>query len=244
VTDKCIIGIHTFGGVRASLQVAAFRRFGLLSPGGARHVGGHRERSTTVASFVVTQRIKAVPSISRGRRFSLGDFTGANYSKGRSWPVQLLWMAVSRYITMQWWCPNRLRVAVLRGFGARIGTGTLIRHDVKIHWPWKLEIGEHTWIGESTWILNLEPVAIGSNTCISQGVLLCTGSHDRFSPTFEFDNGPITVGDAVWIAARATVLRGVHVNHGATVGATALVSGDVAEGATILAPRSVPAVKS
>jgi putative colanic acid biosynthesis acetyltransferase WcaF len=237
---------HRYSHVRGRpgiAAIAAFRRSASFNQEG-RHVVGRRERSATAAGVVVTQRIEAVHSISRGRRFSLGDFTGANYSKGRSWPVQLLWLAVSRYITMQWWCPNRLRVGVLRAFGAQIGTGTLIRHDVKIHWPWKLEIGEHSWIGESTWILNLEQVAIGSDTCISQGVLLCTGSHDRFSPTFEFDNGPITVGDAVWVAAQATVLRGVHIAHGATVGATALVTGDVPEGATILAPRSLPAVKS
>lgn len=192
----------------------------------------------------MTARIEAIRSIPHSERFSLRDFTGENYDRGRPWPVQLLWMVTSRYITMQWWCPNRLRVAILHGFGARIGEGTLIRHDVKIHWPWKLDIGHHTWIGESTWILNLEPVTIGSNTCISQGVLLCTGSHDRFSPSFEFDNAPIVVGDSVWIATRATVLRGVHVAHDATIGATALVTADVPQGVTILAPRSYSAATS
>ena len=183
-------------------------------------------------------------SLSPAARFSLRDFTGQNYSKGRPWLVQLLWMVVSRSVTMQWWCPNRLRLLILRSFGARIGTGTLIRHDVKIHWPWKLEIGCDTWIGESTWILNLEPVVIGSNTCVSQDVLLCTGSHDRFSPTFEFDNAPIVIGDSVWIATRATILRGVHIADGATVGATALVTGDVAEQVTILPSRSYPKVQA
>ncbi|OBG26728.1 acetyltransferase [Mycobacterium sp. 852002-51057_SCH5723018] len=191
-----------------------------------------------------TQRIGSNPLLAPSARFSLRDFTGANYSKGRRWPMQVLWMLVSRCITMQWWCPNRLRVLILGWFGARIGKGTLIRHDVKIHWPWKLEIGQHTWIGESVWILNLEPVLIGSNTCISQDVLLCTGSHDRFSPTFEFDNAPIVVGDAVWIATRATVLRGVRIGDGATVGATALVTRDVPGGATILASRSHQKVTS
>jgi putative colanic acid biosynthesis acetyltransferase WcaF len=191
-----------------------------------------------------TQRLGPDRSKSPGARFSLGGFTGANYSKGRGFPVQVLWMMVSRGITMRWWCPKRLRVFLLRLFGARIGRGTLIRHDVKIHWPWKLEIGCDSWIGESVWILNLEPVVIGSNTCISQDVFLCTGSHDRFSPTFEFDNGPITVGDSVWIAARATILRGVHIADGATVGATALVTCDVPQGATILSPRSVQKVTS
>jgi putative colanic acid biosynthesis acetyltransferase WcaF len=191
----------------------------------------------------VTQRPMSDSSPSPGARFSLRDFTGANYDKGRPFLVQLLWMVVSRGLTMQWWCPIRLRLFVLRAFGARIGAGTLIRHDVKIHWPWKLEIGHDTWIGEEVWILNLEPVVIGSNTCISQAVLLCTGSHDRFSPTFEFDNAPIFIGDSVWVAARATVLRGVRIDDGATIGATALVTGDVAEGATILPPRSCPKVQ-
>jgi putative colanic acid biosynthesis acetyltransferase WcaF len=180
---------------------------------------------------------------SPGARFSLRDFTGQGRPRGRPWLVELLWMLVSRCLTMQWWCPNRLRVLILRGFGARIGAGTRIRHDVKIHWPWKLEIGHDTWIGESTWFLNAEPVVIGSNTCISQAVLLCSGGHDISSPTFEFDNAPIVIGDSVWIAARATILRGVRVADGATVGATALVTGDVPEAATILAPRACPKVQ-
>ena len=178
-----------------------------------------------------------------GARFSLRDFTGEGRPRGVPWPVHMLWLLVSP-LTMQWWCPNRLRVFVLRRFGARIGTGTLIKHDVKIDWPWKLEIGSDTWIGESTWIINAEPVVIGSNTCISQAVLLCSGGHDRFSPTLEFDNAPIFIGDSVWIAARATILRGVRVADGATVGATALVTRDVPEAATILAPRGHTKVES
>ncbi|WP_232528872.1 hypothetical protein [Mycetocola zhujimingii] len=83
-------------------------------------------------------------------------------------------------------------------------------------------------------------MTIGSDVCISQGVLLCTGSHDRRSPTFEFDNAPIVVGDGAWIAARATVLRGSTIGHDAVVGATALVSDSVRPGALVLAPRARP----
>jgi putative colanic acid biosynthesis acetyltransferase WcaF len=172
------------------------------------------------------------------QRYCLAGFTGRGYDKGRPFPVQVLWMIVSRGLTMQWWCPNSLRTAILRKFGASLGEGVLIRHDVKIHWPWKLTVGEHSWIGEGSWILNLEPVTVGANTCISQGVLLCAGSHDRRSPTFEFDNAPIWIGDSVWIAARATVLRGVRIADGVTVGATALISRDVPAGATVLSPAA------
>lgn len=173
-----------------------------------------------------------------GSRFNLAGFLGTGYDKGRPRSTQLLWLVVSRTIVMKWWCPSPVRVRILRMFGAQIGAGTLIRADVKIHWPWKLRVDAHTWIGEEAWILNLEPVTIGTNTCVSQGVFICTGSHDRKSPTFEFDNAPITIGDSVWIATRATILRGVHIADGATVGAGALVNRNVATNETILAATS------
>lgn len=173
-----------------------------------------------------------------GSRFNLAGFQGIGYDKGRRRLTQLLWLVVSRTIVMKWWCPSPVRVRILRMFGAQIGEGTLIRADVKIHWPWKLMVDAHTWIGEDAWILNLEPVTIGTNTCISQGVFICTGSHDRRSSTFEFDNAPITIGDSVWIAARAMILRGVHIADGATVGAAALVTRNVATNETILAATS------
>lgn len=167
----------------------------------------------------------------------LADFQGHGYDKGRPRWIQALWLA-AQGLLMNWWVPPKLRVTVLRRFGAKIGQGVLIRHRVRIHWPWKLTVGDDTWIGEGTWILNLEPVTIGSNVCISQEVLLCTGSHDRKSPSFEFDNGPISVQDGAWVAARATVLRGVTIGRGALVGATALVTSSLPANASIFAPRA------
>jgi putative colanic acid biosynthesis acetyltransferase WcaF len=172
-------------------------------------------------------------------KWSLAGFTGAGYDKGRGPLTQILWFAVSGLLLTHWWCPNAVRCTVLRWFGAEIGPGTLIRHRVRIHWPWKLVIGANTWVGEGAWILNLEPVTIGDDVCISQEALLCTGSHDRRSPTFEFDNAPIRVEDGAWIAARATVLRGTSIGCNAVVGATALVASDVAPGTTVLAPHAV-----
>jgi len=166
----------------------------------------------------------------------LSGFTGAGYDRGRGIIQQVAWLAASSLFLNHWWCPPSLRAKALRLFGAEIGEGVLIRHGVRIHWPWKLTVGDHSWIGEQAWILNLEPVTIGADVCISQGVLLCTGSHDRHSPTFEFDNAPITVGDGAWIAARATVLRGCRIGANAVVGACALVTSDVPDGAVVVAP--------
>ncbi len=175
----------------------------------------------------------------RATKRDLANFTGRGYDKGRGILTQILWMAFSGPL-MQWWCPGGIRTRVLRAFGATIGDNVIIRHRVRIHWPWKLTVGDNSWIGEGAWILNLEPVSIGANVCISQDVLLCTGSHDHRSPTFEFDNAPISIDDGAWIATRATVLRGVHVGRDAVVGATALVVGDVDDGAMVRAPVAGP----
>jgi putative colanic acid biosynthesis acetyltransferase WcaF len=177
----------------------------------------------------------AVPHGGTARR--LAGFSGVGYDKGRSPVWQAAWLIISGTIFMRAWLPARARVMLLRAFGAEVGRGVLIRHRVRVHWPWKLTVGDDSWIGEGSWILNLEPVTIGANVCVSQDVFLCTGSHDRRSVTFEFDNAPIVVEDGAWIAARATILRGVRIGAAAVVGASALVTRDVPPGATVLAPR-------
>lgn len=171
-------------------------------------------------------------------RRNLAGFQGYGYDKGRNIIWQAIWVLISKYVVEQIWCPNKLRVRILRGFGAIIGSGVIIRHGVQIHWPWKLNIGDNVWIGVNAWLLNLEPIRIESNVCISQAVLLCTGSHDASSKTFEFDNGPIIIEETCWIAARATILRGVTIGSNSLIGATALVVKDVPSGSKILAPAA------
>ncbi|GEC04883.1 colanic acid biosynthesis acetyltransferase WcaF [Streptomyces spinoverrucosus] len=166
---------------------------------------------------------------------SLRGFTGAGYDKGRPLLVQAAWFAVLHLVFVKWWFPARWRPAVLRAFGARVGQRVLIRRGVRVHWPWRLSVGDDVWIGEDAWLLNLEQITIGSNVCVSQSALLCTGSHQHDHPTFEFDNGPIRLEHGAWVAARSVVLRGVTVGRGAVVGASAVAHRDIPPGAVITA---------
>jgi putative colanic acid biosynthesis acetyltransferase WcaF len=166
---------------------------------------------------------------------SLQGFQGLGYDKGRPKWMQVLWFATMNVVFLKWWCPPRARPTLLRLFGAKVGKDVLIRHRVRVHWPWKLEIGDHSWVGEDAWLLNLEPITIASDVCISQGAFLVTGSHDWRSPTFEYDNGRIVVEQGAWIAARAAVLRGVTVGREATVAAGATARRDVPERALVSA---------
>lgn len=103
-----------------------------------------------------------------------------------------------------------LKPALLRIFGAKVGKGVIIKPSVNIKYPWKLIIGDHSWIGEKVWIDNLSEVTLGKSVCISQGALLLTGSHDHTKTTFDFMASPIILDDGVWIGAKAVVGGGVR----------------------------------
>ena len=98
---------------------------------------------------------------------------------------------------------------LLRMFGARIGSGVVVKPRVTIKYPWKLAVGDHSWIGEQVWIDNLDQVTIGAHVCISQGALLLCGNHDYKKPTFDLITGPIVLENGVWIGAKASVAPGV-----------------------------------
>jgi putative colanic acid biosynthesis acetyltransferase WcaF len=108
-------------------------------------------------------------------------------------------------------------------FGAKIGTGVVIKPGVNIKYPWFLEMGDHCWIGEEVWIDNLALVSIGNNVCLSQGAYLLTGSHDYKKRSFDLITKPIVLEDGVWIGAKATVCPGItcHAHSVLAVGSIA-----------------------
>jgi putative colanic acid biosynthesis acetyltransferase WcaF len=195
--------------------------------------GSDTDIESTPYDRLVTEPLQ--PMSSSSYRRDLSGFSGRGYDKGRSKVWQVAWFATQHVVFKSWWCPVSVRPHILRAFGATVGRGALIRTGVRVHWPWKLEVGDHVWIGEGAWLLNLEPITLADNVCVSQEALLCTGSHDRRSPTFEFDNASIRVEDGAWVAARGVVLRGVTIGEGALVGAGAVAVRDVPAGGSVLA---------
>jgi len=124
--------------------------------------------------------------------------------------------------TFFWW-----RRIILKSQGAVIGRKVHIYNTAKIYFPWNLEIGDWSSIGEHAYIYNLGRIRIGSKTTISQRAHLCAGSHDYTDPALPLLTPEIVIGDQAWIAADAFVGPGVTVGEGAVIGARAVVCKDV-----------------
>lgn len=122
--------------------------------------------------------------------------------------------------------PSCLRRFALRLFGAKIGK-SLIYRSVKVHAPWKLEIGEWSCVGPHVEIYCKDQVKIGDNSVVSQGSYLCTASHDVNSRNMRLVTKPIVIGNGVWVAAKVIVLPGVEMADGAVAGAGSVVAKSV-----------------
>jgi putative colanic acid biosynthesis acetyltransferase WcaF len=144
--------------------------------------------------------------------------------RGRPKPVEALWYFVKTifFLSAFPW-PDKWRSSLLRMFGATIGSGVHIKPRVNIHLPWKLVIGNHSWIGEEVFILNLEQVSIGTNCCVSQRVFICTGNHDYRDPAMSYRNAPVVIEDGAWLGAQCFVGPGVRVEADAVATAGSIV---------------------
>ena len=116
---------------------------------------------------------------------------------------------------------------LLRLFGARIGKGVLIRPSVKVTYPWKLKIGDFSWIGDGATLYSLGEITIGDNAVVSQHSYLSTGSHDYTKLSFDLYALPICVESEAWVATGVFVAPGVTIGQGAIVGASSVVLKDV-----------------
>lgn len=102
-----------------------------------------------------------------------------------------------------------------------------------------LSIGTKNYFNKNVKIVCLEKITIGDNNIIADSVHFYDHDHnfaDAGRPVREqgYVTRPITVGDNVWIGAKATILKGVTIGHGAIIGASAVVTKDVPANAIVV----------
>jgi putative colanic acid biosynthesis acetyltransferase WcaF len=123
---------------------------------------------------------------------------------------------------------------LLRCFGAKIGRTVHVYPSATIYFPWNLEAGDESAIGEHAFIYNLGRLTLGSRVTISHRAHLCAGTHDHTKPDFPLLRLPIVIRSDAWICADAFVGPGVTVGEGAIVGARAVAMKDVEAGSIVV----------
>ena len=144
-------------------------------------------------------------------------------------------------VTNPWQISSQLRTAALRAFGARIGNGVIFRPRTRVKFPWKLHVGDRSWIGEGVWFHNQDHIYIGSDVVISQETFLTTGSHAH-RRDMALITRPIHVQNGAWITSRCIILGGAIVGRSAVVSPGMVVKGTIEanvieDGESGLAPK-------
>lgn len=124
--------------------------------------------------------------------------------------------------------PRPLRWRLLRRLGASVEKSA-INSGVWLG-SRRLTVGRGTFINGGCRIdNNAEFVHIGARCSLAPEVLILTATHEIGGPlerAGRLRDAPVTIGDGVWIGARAVILPGVTIGDGAVIASGAVVSSD------------------
>jgi putative colanic acid biosynthesis acetyltransferase WcaF len=146
-----------------------------------------------------------------------------------AWKVYAWGIVELLFVSSAWQVSSRLRRVALVAFGARIGKGVVLRPRLRVRFPWKLAIGDRSWIGEDVWLHNQDEIRIGADAVISQGTFVTTGSHAH-RRDMALITAPVVIEDGAWVTARCVVLGGSRIGVSALVTPGTVVSGEVPSG--------------
>ena len=159
---------------------------------------------------------------------NLQTYDQTSFDRGRpGWIILLWWLLQAIVFPLTLHSAHAPRVALLRLFGAKVGRRVSIRPTARFTYPWKISIGDNSWIGDDVVFYSLDRIEVGSHCVISQRSYLCTGSHDIHDPSFGLKTAPITIGNGTWVAIDCWIAPGVSVGANAVIGARSSVFQDM-----------------
>ena len=172
---------------------------------------------------------------------NLHRYDQSHFDRGRSgWVILLWWLLQSIWFPLTLHNLHGPRRWLLRRFGAKIGKGVVIRPSARFTYPWKVEIGDYSWIGDQVEFYSLDRICVGSHVVISQNSYLCTGSHDLQDPHFRLVTAPIVIENGVWVATDCFVAPGVTIGANSVVGVRSTVLKDLPSGYLCYGTPCVP----
>lgn len=123
---------------------------------------------------------------------------------------------------------NIVRLGYLKCVLGDLGKGCFVARCCEIRVPKRIHIGNHVIINKKTLLDGRGgEIFIGNNVDIAQETNIWTLQHDYNDDNHRAVGETVFIDDYVWIAARSTILPGVHINKGGVVATCGVVTKDV-----------------
>ncbi|HTC64225.1 MAG TPA: acyltransferase [Candidatus Saccharimonadales bacterium] len=147
--------------------------------------------------------------------------------------LQYLWFHFVCLATA--WLPDLRPVLQLRGFLLRpsfqsCGKNLQVARRVTINFTNRMEIGNDVFLGMGCWLHAVGGIILEDEVLIGPYAMLITGNHTQIDGSYRFgppDSAPIRIGCGAWIAAHATVTKGVVVGSGALLAANSVATHEI-----------------
>ncbi|HXT63756.1 MAG TPA: acyltransferase [Pyrinomonadaceae bacterium] len=138
--------------------------------------------------------------------------------------------------------PTKLVTAMLRRYGATIGTRVRFRAPLVIHngatgttaYYQNLSVGNDCYFGRELFLDLQDRIEIEDHVTISHRVMILTHTDAGTSPlkdtVIATTQSPVVIRRGAYVGANVTILEGVEIGEGAVIGAGAVVTHSVAAG--------------
>lgn len=113
--------------------------------------------------------------------------------------------------------------------GIKIGRGSTIHMGARFFQPNNISIGEDSLIGDHIFLDGRASLSIGNHVDIASQVMIYNSEHDLTDETNKAINGPVRIGNYVFVGPRAIIMPGVVIADGAVIAGGAVVTKDVPE---------------
>jgi maltose O-acetyltransferase len=135
------------------------------------------------------------------------------------------------------WLPDfrpflRARGFLLRPAFKKCGRNLQVARRVTVNFSSRLEIGRDVYIGVGSWIHARGAITLEDEVQLGPYAALVTGDHTRQHGSYRFGPSklaPIRLCRGSWVAAHATVTKGVTVGRGALIAANSVATRDIPE---------------
>ena len=162
------------------------------------------------------------------RKQNLKDYKlPKSWTRGKNFFYEMIWQVFFKPIISSSLPGTIWRKYILILFGAKLGKSIRLSPGIKIKMPWRLSIGDYSWIGEDVWIDNLSYVQIADNVCISQGVYFCTGNHDFKKISFNLICKSIIIDSESWIGSKVIIGPGNKIGRGSVIKMGSIITNDI-----------------